>query len=121
MTEDGKENQDPAEPATGQQGATGATGKPERSLAARRRRIEMRRELMAMLDDFGDGEADLALLDEEEGDSGSWVMVEEGSRGDESSSGTDGEDSSGDFDGLDDDLDPGDDDGALDDDFDDEN
>lgn len=41
------------------------------SLAARRRRIEKlreRQELMALLDDFGDGDLDLELLEEDEDD-----------------------------------------------------
>jgi hypothetical protein len=41
------------------------------SLAARRRRIEKlreRQELMALLDDFGDGDFDLELLDEDDED-----------------------------------------------------
>jgi len=46
------------------------------SLAARRRRIEKlreRQELMALLDDFGDGDLDLELLDEDEDDVAAYV------------------------------------------------
>ncbi len=57
------------------------------SLAARRRRIEMmreRQELMAMLDDYGDGdmELDFELLEEDD-DVGRWVAAEEGNLDDE--------------------------------------
>lgn len=60
-------------------------GRTGESLAARRRRIEMmreRQELMAMLDDFGDGDLgdiDLQLLDDDDDDEvGRWVAAEDG-------------------------------------------
>ncbi len=65
------------------------------SLAARRRRIEMmreRQELMALLDDFGDGDIDLALLEDDDEEVGRWVSAD----------GSVGSDSDAEIDGLDD-------------------
>lgn len=78
------------------------------SLAARRRRIEKlreRQELMALLDDFGDGDLDLELLDDEEDDDAAYISSEEG---------VDDDDDAVDSDDL------GDDDDYIDDDFEDE-
>lgn len=80
------------------------------SLAARRRRIEKlreRQELMALLDDFGDGDLDFELLDEDEDeDDGARYVAPEDS---EESDDEDAEDGDAD-----------DDDDYLDDDFEDE-
>lgn len=62
--------------------------RPAASLAARRRRIEMmreRQELMALLDDFGDGdlELDLELMEDDEDDVGRWVAAEGADLGDD--------------------------------------
>lgn len=78
------------------------------SLAARRRRIEKlreRQELMALLDDFGDGDFDLELLDEDEDDTAAYVASEDQADGDDEA------EDAGDLD---------DDDDFIDDDFEDE-
>lgn len=82
--------------------------KRQESVAARRRRIEKmreKRELMSLLDDFGDGDLDLELdLDEDEEEESSRYVAAS-----DDSDNLDGDDNLDDGDGLDDDLDDDDD------------
>jgi hypothetical protein len=81
----GDEKGDREAGAAGREGANEAGSRGDgggKSLAARRRRIEMmreRRDLLAMLDDFGDGEFDdelvLELADDE--DDTRWVAIDQ--------------------------------------------
>lgn len=86
------------------QGAKGGEGQSTKeSLAARRRRIEMmreRRELMAMLDDFGDGDLntlDLELLEEDDDTVGRWVTPDDGAPEDDEDDGIAGLDDDDDY------------------------
>lgn len=75
------------------------------SLAARRRRIEKlreRQELMALLDDFGDGDLDLDLLDEDDDDVAAYVATGDAAEEDEEAVDADGLDDDDDF--IDDDF-----------------
>ena len=73
---------------SGPKAAGAGEERPAASLAARRRRIEMmreRQELMALLDDFGDGDLDLdlELMEEDDDEVGRWVAAEGAELGDE--------------------------------------
>ncbi len=94
------DNNQEVEAGTGDEAGKEPSGE---SLAARRRRIEMmreRQELMAMLDDFGDGDLDdidLELLDEDDAEVGRWVSAEDGAFDDEDESSEDLDDEDDDY------------------------